>query len=56
MHGALDLQCPIGAEKDHGGVGVDPLAALGRTEAGTIEEIEHLLLQVGLGKAVSVGG
>ena len=48
-HGPLDLQCPVAAEKNHRGMGVDPLAALGRTEAGTIEKIEHLLLQVGLG-------
>ena len=47
--GPFDLQCPIGAEKNHGGMGVDPLAAPGRTEAGAIEKIEHLLLQVSLG-------
>ena len=36
-------------------MGVDPLAAFGRAEAGTIEEVEHLLLQVGLGYG-RVGG
>src|SRR2546429_9789687 len=29
-------------------MGVDPLATPGRAEAGTIEEVEHLLLQVGI--------
>src|SRR6185369_3712792 len=48
-HGPLDLQCPLGAEKNHGRMGIDPLAAPGRAEAGTIEEVEHLLLQAGLG-------
>ena len=48
-HRPLDLQCPVGAKKDHGGMGVDPLAALGRTEAGTVEKMECLPLQVCLG-------
>ena len=48
-HSPLDLQCPIGPEKNHRSMGIDPLAAAGRTEAGAIEEIEHLLLQVSLG-------
>ena len=39
-NGALDLQCPVPAEKDHGGMGVDALAALCRTEAGAIEKID----------------
>ena len=55
-HGPLDLQCPIGAEKNHGSMGVDPLAAPGRAEAGTIEEVEHLLLQSGPAAAVSADG
>ena len=43
-NGALDLQGPVAAEKYHGGMGVDALAALCRTEAGAIEKIEHALL------------
>ncbi len=43
-NGALDLQGPVAAEKNHGGMGVDALAALCRTEAGAIEKIEHALL------------
>ena len=38
--GALDLQGPVAAEKNHGGMGVDALAALCRTEAGAIEKID----------------
>ena len=38
--GPLDLQNPIGAKKNHRGMGVDPLAAARRTEAGAVEEIE----------------
>ena len=52
-NGALDLQCAVAAEKYHGGMGVDALAALCRTKAGPIEEIEHALL-IDLGRYGSI--
>src|SRR5438552_279617 len=55
-HRALDLQHAIAAEKDRRGVGVDPLGAPRRAEAGTFQKIEYAILEAVLGGLGDHGG